>query len=135
MLEAEIHGLSGTRPTSDWMDFRMYFAQSLRVALSDSMRWNIFYSIMYRGETLTELSQTLGVSEAYISVNLTNPIMETLRSMLREYYGGRSSKRIRITEMRTSLLEFLPDKEFRAFVPQPRTLAEVRQREPRALVL
>lgn len=125
-VEGEMAAEQRVYDKSDWIDFRPYFAATLRSALCDSRSWDVFYSMMYRDETVSQLSVALGVSEAYISVNLSKPIMDTLRSLLSEYYNGRCLKCIRITEIRQPLLDFLPEEDFQRFVPRPTGLRGAR---------
>lgn len=94
-------------------------AAGLRGALDDQLSWDVFYGMVYLDAKLSDLEETLGISRAYLSGTVNAAIVEKLRTSISDIYKPQDGRRIRITELRDPLLDFLPEDDFLHMVPRP----------------
>lgn len=100
------------------IDFKDSLAAGLRSALREDRDWDVFHSVIYRGETVAALAERFRVSQGSISDGVTAQILAALRSSLSDYYDCSSSRRVRITELREPLCDLLPEAEFLRLIPR-----------------
>jgi hypothetical protein len=121
-LENQIIGHGETERHLELLDFRQMLVASLRAALSEPKTWEVFHRMIYQADRLSEIALEFGTSVGHISDTVTNCILAQLRSDFSDLYIVRSAPRIRITDIRDSLTDCLPEADFLRYVPCPMSL-------------